>query len=229
MNSLPNQEGVEGFYFIKKLPSCLDGIWPVLSPRPFKAGISAEMNKSMNSIRVHFSDPLCQVREWWENWWKTYGVQNGDMEDSTIYLRHLESMGKNLPIPLGNLLLNPANIAESDEYILPKFISGAKVDPEFEWPESLTAAMNSVRTDFSTTALPARVRAENAVELKERIATYFTDINDYLSLISRTQQRHGPLMSNDKLDELIRRFVGFSGEIASHTGNIYVISICPIP
>jgi hypothetical protein len=89
--------------------------------------------------------------------------------------------------------------------------------------------MNSVRTDFSTTALPARVRAENAVELKERIATYFTDINDYLLLISRTQQRYGPLISNDKLDELIRRFVGFSGEIASHTGNIYVISICPIP
>ena len=94
-------------------------------------------------------------------------------------MRHLESMGKNLPIPLGNLLLNPDNIVES-EYNLPKFVSGAKVDPEFKWPESLTAAMNSVRTDFSTTALPARVRAKNAVELKERIATYFADIGDYL-------------------------------------------------
>ena len=59
-----------------------------LRDRSKAAGISAEMNKSMNSIRVHFSDPLCPVREWWKNWWKTYGVQNGDMEDSTIYLRH---------------------------------------------------------------------------------------------------------------------------------------------
>jgi len=111
---------------------------------------------------------------------------------------------------------------------------GDKVDTGFKWPDALCAAMNSVRAEyFGTNALPSRLHAVNAAQLKERVTKYLQDIGDYFLLLSgrNTNQRQGQVLvqvlSNEKLEEIIRRLVGYSGEQLSHTGNVTNVSIIP--
>ena len=280
LNSLPGREGVEGYYFIKKPPSCLDesGIFPLISPRPCKPGICADMVKTMASIRAKFPF-TSDERKFWEEWWATYGVQNVDFENSSTYLEHVRSKGLDMRCPLGSLLFNPDEIVTPEEkYTLLSFNKGTpyhhsihsnysnfidgiflnnfytysiisynhitvhdqpllqymtisytgythslgdKIDPGFIWPDALCAAMNSVRAEyFGANALPSRLHAVNAAQLKERVTKYLQDIGDYFLLLSagrNTNQR--AVLSNEKLEEIIRRLVGYSGEQLSHTGN----------
>ena len=203
-NSIAGRVGTEGYYLIKKVPN---KIW---KPLELIEGSSEILKKTIKEIRKEYHGT--SVLEEWISWYKNLAPENDNVQNYLVKLKitgreRRSSIGQFM-IPL-NLLNNPSKIVNNSSWTLSNGFQ--VINPDFEYPAVLQAAMNSVVSEFNTRPHQPRLTAE-------------TD-RDLLSVIEIFEDKAKPLYDNvkafamHKIRELIQRLVSFDGLRPAVGGN----------
>ena len=154
---------IEGCYLLLKVPS-FDYINYEFPPVDIQATSYASIEKMMSEVERFFSDPEYDyVRSSWRDWTRKYGPPSAN-STGLDYLQKLRSENSDTAdlyeVPLKEILCNPTNILKRrkkwDTIDTHAFLNSLDIE---ELPKELSAATNSVRTQFNPHPMPPRVYA----------------------------------------------------------------------
>lgn len=211
VNSLPGRP-VEGFYILTGLPKSTFkiGTFSTIEPCPFPGGVSAKFAQTWSSIVTQFNVFMHpEVRREWTKWYDTHAPKTVDNDDVSVYIEKMRRNGIPYAIPLLLILINPQQRVTNHRWELGR--SSDMIDPDFRWPEEIQAAMMSVACRWNTTPHHPRLTAATEGDLIERMECFQRDISPYMAVTLAEKTK-------DNLVKILRRCVGYSGELLSMSG-----------
>lgn len=160
VNSCPTRQGVEGVHLLQCIPHREYG---QVEYAEMKESVVQTLKKTLRCIRKKYNrNYKYEIRLWWENWFKIYCPP---IEICPYrFIDQLRTKQAMKPIPLQNILLNQNTFVENKEWTITSSLHD-KFNPEFEWPEVLQAAMNSVQTSYNRIPGEPRLQAQNDRDL----------------------------------------------------------------
>jgi hypothetical protein len=209
----PNRIGVEGFYILKNLPVCPFGFGTIMKPRAFEAGSYEEISKCL--LAVHQQWQAFDTHSWiifeWEKWRSEYAPIS---DDAVQYVTDRRTK-KHYSMPLRLILFNPSQYMTPENWIN-KVDAYSEYDPNFQWPEKVAIALNSVASDqFNPHPPDPRLYAalDDAIVQRKQ---HFCD-HSVLYYDVKLQE-----MTVKVLKDMLRRRVGYSGEELSLSGSMWM-------
>ena len=206
-----NRVGVEGFYLLTELPAAAVKMGSKLKPCPFVAESTADMHKCFVEVHKKWqgSEGFNTIILDWVNWKNSYCPNSDDSDNYIIDARTC----MHYKMPMRNILFDPRQYIVSNEWLLN--IDGyADYDPNFQWPEMVAKATNSVASNqFNPRPLEPRIYSV----LDDRILESKQLFCDETALFYEVQ------LSKElktTLQNLLRRRVFYSGEETSLSGNV---------
>lgn len=207
----PNRFGVEGLYILEKLPSCDVRIGTILEPVDFEIDSCAYIKKCIVEVHKQWQafDTHEEILEDWDLWASTYAPKS----DSALQYVTETRTKKFYHMPMKIILFNPI-LYMSPENWLNKLGAYTEYDPNFQWPEAIAIAMNSVASDrFNPhppeprlyAALDDQIIQKKQVFCDETVLFYDVKLKNALGKV---------------LKEMMRKRVGYSGEEPCLTGSI---------
>lgn len=205
----PNRVGVEGFFILSKLPVCPFGFGTFMKPCDFETGSTEVINKCL--LEVHrqwqaFDTHKDIINQWAQ--WRTAFAPTSD--NAVEYVTHMRTRGHyNMPLRL--ILFNPTHYMTPETWI-DKVDAYSDYDPNFQWPEGIAIALNSVASDqFNPHPPDPRLYAvlDNHITEKKQ---YFCDHSALYYDVKLTEA------TAKVLKDMLRRRVGYSGEELSLSG-----------
>jgi hypothetical protein len=202
---------IEGFYLLRNIPH-RDNL--TLPPCDFPDNVHLEIQLTIQEIRKTFDvyDDQ-QIRNTWQKWDEEWAPKTSSATD---YIAQMRSRGNLFHIPLKRVLLDKAVTMIIHDWSETDTITN--INPDFKWPEVIAAAMNSVVSEFNLQPPNPRLYATNDIQLTDDIERFREKCNNYYDVYL-----YG--LSNVALKILMKRKVGYSGQIMSSTGFIsYLIN-----
>ncbi|KAJ1391087.1 hypothetical protein B484DRAFT_408835, partial [Ochromonadaceae sp. CCMP2298] len=155
-----------------------------LPPDEFATDAKKEIDKCLAAIKGFFMGEGEQARlaSWraWERKWAPRG------ETATEYLLQLQDSRLPYLIPLKSFLLN-RKAQNQDFHWDVKIGQAAEIDPGFQWPEILAAAMPSVVTRFNLNPPPPRQYSTTDTVLLEDLSMCDDVMNPFYVLSMNTK------------------------------------------
>jgi len=197
-NMNEGREGIEGCYLIKKVP---DKKWKLLE---LVDNSSEVIKRTMREVRKEYHQT--PVFEAWNDWYQMFAPESDNVDD---YRRKMKKIGKQIRIPLMSIINDPTKYVESLRWTPSK--GSELINPNFQYPAVLQAAMNSVVTELNRRAHPPRLTALTDRDLLDLIES-FED---------KTKHAYDALQTLTKLKmkELINRLVSYEGSRPAVGGN----------
>lgn len=197
-NSIADRQGIEGFFLIKKIPN---KAW---KPLELIEGSSEVLKKTFKEIQKEYVGT--QVLKDWEDWFNAFAPDNDDVNH---YLRKLNTSKKPFLIPLNSMLSQSSMSVENNHW---KPSNGLQIiNPDFEYPAVLQAAMNSVVTEFTTRPHLPRLTAETDRDLQSEIEKF----EDKAKLFYDNMET----FPKTNIIECVQRLVSFDGMFPSVAGS----------
>lgn len=205
----PNRLGVEGFYILTKLPVCPIGLGTFMKPCDFEAGSTEEINKCILEVHREWQafDTHKEIISEWSKWRAEYAPLS---DNASEYLADRRTR-RHYNMPLRLILFNPSQYMTPENWIN-KVDGFSEYDPNFQWPEAISIALNSVASDqFNPHPPQPRQYAalDNYIIEKKQ---YFCDHSALYYDVKLTEA------TVKSLKEILRRRVGYSGEELSLSG-----------
>ena len=207
----PNRPGVEGLYLLTQLPTCPVAIGTFMTPAAFKPGSAKEIHDCI--VAVHqkwqaYDEDFPAVQKWVD-----WNADFAPHTDNAVQYVTDPRTRKHYQMPMKLILFNPT------QYLTPlvwlrKVGAYADYDPNFQWPEMVAIATNSVASaQFNPVPLDPRVYST----LDDHIVQKKNLFVDLTALYYTTKLSE---LSKAFLVASINRRVGYSGEENSTSGNI---------
>jgi hypothetical protein len=153
------------------------------------------------------------IRKSWDVWYDFWAPKNGD---SFSYIHSMEQKGIPYHIPLKLILLNKNNYINFPDWENNFNVPNNDINPDFVWPEVIAAAMNSVQSDFNLNLPNPRIYSTTDTDLTDVIHRFKEQCNEYYNTSLKS-------LNNNILKIMLKRKVGYTGEIASTTGDCFLI------
>jgi hypothetical protein len=205
---------VEGFYLLRSLPDCAE---PFLKPQPFPEGCAGAISLTINAVHKYFDIVNDKsVREEWKAWSILWRPMSDSADD---YVRRLQQRRQVYHQPLKAMLYDPTKeiITHHWDFVAPL---AANINPDFQWPPILAAAMNSVQSEFNTNLARPRLLTYTDPELLQCIADFkIVTVPYYESILT---------ISKPKLLIILLRRIYFRGDVPSSTGMHLLYYTCSV-
>lgn len=216
----PLRPGIEGYYLLKGIPHAING---TLQPQPLVENSHQVFQKTLRYVREAYNPANdSAILKEWDEWARIYCPISDSAEE---YLALLKSRNKPWHIPLRNILLdsavtivNPAWLYNQPLVVRPSYT------PLFEWPEVLAAAMNSVQTEMNLHPHPPRLFSPSDTQL-------VLDRNIYKETVTGLYYEgklRSPGFTNLKLLQLLRKKIGYKGEIPSSPSSAIIFKLLTV-
>ena len=205
----PNRVGVEGFYILKNLPICPFGFGTIMKPRDFEPGSHEEISKRL--LAAHREWQAFDTHKWIISEWEKWRSECAPISDNAEQYVRDRRTKSHYSMPLRLILFNPSQYMTPDNWIN-KVDAYSEYDPNFQWPEAIAVALNSVASDqFNPHPPDPRLYAalDNGIIEKKQ---YFCDHSVLYYDVKL------PELTVKVLKEMLRRRVGYSGEELSLSG-----------
>ena len=206
----PNRRGVEGLYLLTRLPACPVAIGTIMTPAAFKVGSAREIQDCI--IAVHqkwqaYDDDNYAAVEKWDEWNSVFAPHT----DNAVQYVTDPRTRKHYQMPMKLILFNPS------QYLTPlvwlrKIGAYSDYDPNFQWPELVAIATNSVASaQFNPMPLNPRIYStlDDHIVQKKNLFLDLTVLYYGTKLLEFTKAY---LVSS------INRRIGYSGEENSTSG-----------
>jgi hypothetical protein len=170
-NSIPGREGIEGFYLLSGLPNYPKNLYRDLPYMKLAPGTANEISRTMTAIRREYlygTEARNKIRQEWEDFYRLKAPENDEINDYLVRLRE-NKIGRVGHVPLRGVLFSK-NIWHKPQWTCSS--STQLLDPQFKWPDVLSAAMNSVRASFQGIWPMPRVYASTDHLLEARVDDY---------------------------------------------------------
>ena len=148
------------------------------------------------------------IRSSWDNWYNCIAP----LVDEDVY-QYERRMSRNLNaihIPLREMIFKKTSVNNSTNWVIDHLMN-EKLDPTFEWPEPLQAAMNSVASRYNPNPRMPRLDAANDTELIALIDHFKGKVDSFYKLMSEK--------TNKFLEIMAHRRVLYSCAVASTAGD----------
>jgi hypothetical protein len=182
-----------GFYLLRNIPSVkVDNI----PPHDFDSDALSKIKDCLSEVKRKFSNSDLEgvALEWWLQW----EIDHAPTSDSAAeYVAQLKRRNKVFHTPLAEYLFgNEAAVSLSASWKHKLTWNGGEINPGFQWPELLAAALPSVMTEFSPNPPGPRLYTANQSRLSLRKAAFTTITKPfYDSLILRREKEIASMMN----------------------------------
>jgi len=211
----PSRVGIEGFYLLRNLPQTVQTLKPCDFPEYAYKAIQETLKEVRERFDIHDDQ---KIRNDWDTWATKWAPTSND---SMEYVAQLRAKGLPYHIPLKTIILDSdAFIVDHNQWNCP-INSIRDINPDFQWPEIIAAAMNSVVTDFNPHAPNPRMYSTTDISLEENVLTYTTNSAAYYEIVLAG-------LTNTALQSVIKRKVGYNGEVMPISGSVIIIIIITI-
>lgn len=184
----------------------------VIKPAPIPDGILPAMRACMTEVRARF-DVIAdnEVRRWWDEWFRMYCPRT---ESAVEYMTQLKASEWPYRVPMANHVFNGDCFVITSTWS--RSIGSFSVyDPEFEWPEVLAAATNSVMSShFNPNPPPPRVYVSTDENMRAQLSVWTQKVAPFYVAGEGSLSN----WTNAALKIAVRRKVGYSGVEPSSTG-----------
>jgi hypothetical protein len=195
-NASPGREGIEGFYILRGYPD------KEFKPMPIKSEAASDFSQTIFKIRqkFHFNTDDHSARVSWEQWYEKHASQIG--ESTTEYLTRIRANLNPMKIPF-KIELEDSNFFVTNKCWSPSN-GNSLVNPDFEWPEVIQAAMNSVSCEHNHHPHNPRLTVHRDEELLLNINAFEDATRPCYHTLQST-------LTHDSLKDIVRRLVSYTG------------------
>jgi hypothetical protein len=206
INSLAGRQGVEGFYILRSLPFLVNNYIP---PKPFPDDASKSIFATLKEVRTRFPFNCNEeISAEWKNWAAKFSPKNNDAEQ---YVNDLKAKGVGYHSPLNMIICDPVQSLVRNWTLR----EPSRIDPTFEYPDNLKAAMNSVVNEFNLDPPLPRLSTLNNSQLLLDIQAYKDSRSVYTEFLKKCL--------NDDLRAMVRRNVLYDGIAISVNGKYILV------
>lgn len=210
----PNRLGVEGSSLLKEIPHFMQSTLP---PIEFPAGLKERILRTLNEVNTTFevtNENHRRIRQDWAEWRETDAPLSDTAED---YVNLMRVKGRVYHVPLKRWLLDKSMIQEFPEWST-TVTNYQTYEPDFEFPELLAAAMNSVVTERNVHPPDPRTYVSTDPFLTERLDGFREHLDDYYTWIASltVAQLSERLSMRVKYDGIIPSFPGIYTSFSSY-------------
>ena len=202
LNSIANRQGTEGYFLLKSIPN------KSMEPMILKEGSSADILEVRDFVREKYvagvSDHNDRVRSIWTEWYDDYAPESDDVD---AYVQKLRTRRKPFCNPLSVMIFNPEMFVTNVQWA--PALGDSIVNPGFEYPEILQAAMNSVMHEMVS---HPRFSVERDELLVQQLIYFETNCLPYYNALGTVD------FSKPMLLQILRRMVGYSGKFPAFGG-----------
>lgn len=185
-----------GFYLLRSLPN-----WPTerIPPHDFDPEALSKIKDCLNEVKRRFSNSDLE-REALE-WWKTWEVEHAPDTNSALdYLTKLKRSNRVFHTPLAEYIFGKeAALSISASWKAKLTIEGRDINPGFQWPEILAAALPSVMTEFSPNPPGPRLYTADQSRLSIIKQSFVTNTRAYYESLVLRREKDIVLVINQKL------------------------------
>jgi len=201
VGSAPHRQGVEGVYLLKHLPNIAVGatLAPVEFPETAKTNITTTLREVFKHFCVHNH---ADIRQSWERWAATWALETNSAND--YYIAQLRRKGEAYHVPLKNILLKADMVVIDRNWNTFSMDVTADIDPTFQWPDCIVAAMNSVRTEHNPNPHDPRLYSTTDEQLLQDMVMFREGSQDYYNVFLKSLL--GPVLVS-----LVKRRVNYEG------------------
>lgn len=188
---------VEGMSIVTKIPHI--DIFDDVPPASFKAkGLTRLLNCADEMLSAKWFTDNDISKEWWRTW-KHEHMPAGTAEE------YVKNHAYNIPFR--------ALFYDSQEFLRPCWspsISSdyVNIDPQFEWPDIISAALNSVKTRFNREAHHPRLFVVTNAAVQASVEGFRTMTQRYYEWCNTTRA-----MTKEKVEAAIKRAVTYLGVV----------------
>ena len=214
-NCDPNRVGIEGYYLLRNIPETVKTLKPCEFPEHAHKSITETLKEIRSRFDIHDDK---EIRNEWDDWANKWAPTSND---SGQYVLQLKAKGLPYHIPLKNIILNQNSIIIDHRNWSCQLDSARElIRPDFVWPEVVAAALNSVVSEFNPNPPNPRIYSTTDESLVEDVLYFSTKTSVYYDITLKSY-------TIAALQTLIRRKVGYKGEVMSTSGKfviyIYII------
>lgn len=184
----------EGFYILRNLPRCSVENIP---PLDFDPDSFSKVKDCLSEIERKFSDN--DLERTALEWWKIWEIEHAPTSNSAVeYVARLKARHRAFHTPLAEYLFGN-EIAMYTHWKCKLTNESRDINPGFQWPELLAAALPSVVTEFSPNPPGPRLYTADQSRLSLIKVAFTTNAKPYCdSLLHRIEKDITTLM-NQKL------------------------------
>ena len=207
----PNRPGVEGLYLLTRLPSGPVAIGTFMVPAAFKIGSAKEIQDCIVAVhqkwQAYDDDNYAAVQKWVD-----WNADFAPHTDNAVQYVTDPRTRKHYQMPMRVILFNPTQFLTPLVW-LRRVGAYSDYDPNFQWPEMVAIATNSVASaQFNPMPLGPRVYStlDDHIVHKKNLFVDITALYYGTKLLEFTKAN---------LVSAINRRIGYSGEENSTSGN----------
>lgn len=152
-----------------------------------------------------------KIRESWDNWYlNTAPREDEDVNQYVERMREAGSIVIESILPMKTIIFSKKTINTEANWKIDHLLN-EKLDPTFEWPESLQAAMNSVTSRFNPNPKMPRLDGVRDIQLH----TFMQDFNNRVENFYQEIQKKTKVL----LEYMAHRRVLYACEVSSTLGD----------
>jgi len=204
----PARVGIEGFYLLRNMPPTVTSLPPCEFPEHAYKSIMETLKEVRDRFDIYDDS---DIRNAWDSWAAKWAPLSND---ATEYVQQLKRNGLPYHIPLKNILLNANAIISDHDKWKNDMCPVTDINIDFVWPEIIAAALNSVVSEFNPHPPNPRMYSPTDVALTEAIVLFNIKSSIFYDGVLKAS-------TNNFLQSLIKRKIGYNGEIPAISGILY--------